>query len=130
MLYTIPDFGDGFKAGLHHTGPEVDPYEEREPPSERERALVAEAVRQRAPAGAGAPRASVPCFYTSTPDQHFAIGPLPSAPNVILAAACSGHGFKFATAIGEAVAGMAMGERSALMASRFEVERRALGALG
>lgn len=122
MLYTLPDFGDGFKAGLHHSGRTAQGLA-WEPVSGDDSAVVAMEVARSAPGGAGALRASVPCFYTSTPDKHFAIGPLPWMPEVILAAACSGHGFKFAPAIGEAVCRMAQNLPTALPMDVFDVGR-------
>lgn len=47
---------------------------------------------------------SVVCMYTMTPDRHFAIGVHPRHPQVIMASPCSGHGFKFASVIGEILA--------------------------
>jgi sarcosine oxidase len=47
---------------------------------------------------------AVACLYTMTPDKRFVLGALPGAPEVLIVAACSGHGFKFAPAVGEAVA--------------------------
>ncbi len=44
------------------------------------------------------------CLYTMTRDKRFIIGAAPGEPRVIVAAACSGHGFKFGPAVGEAVA--------------------------
>lgn len=44
------------------------------------------------------------CLYTATPDAGFILGRLPEAPAVTLVSACSGHGFKHAAAVGEAVA--------------------------
>ena len=44
------------------------------------------------------------CLYTNTPDEHFVLDRHPAWPRVIVASPCSGHGFKFATAIGEALA--------------------------
>ena len=123
MFYSIPDFGDGFKAGLHHTGRTGDAHLAPEIVSAEDAATVATAMKQVAPGGAGALRASIPCFYTTTADQHFAIGPLPWARNIILAAACSGHGFKFAPAIGEAVAQMARGQQTAIPMDVFDVAR-------
>ncbi|MDQ6612570.1 MAG: FAD-dependent oxidoreductase, partial [Gemmatimonadota bacterium] len=123
MFYSIPDFGDGFKAGLHHSGLTGDAHLALQPVESRDAETVAAAVAICAPAAAGPLRSSISCFYTSTPDQHFAIGALPWATNIILAAACSGHGFKFAPAIGEAVAQMVRGERTALPMDVFNVER-------
>ena len=39
-----------------------------------------------------------------TPDKRFVVGALPGTPEVVLVSACSGHGFKFGPAIGEAIA--------------------------
>ena len=47
------------------------------------------------------------CMYTNTPDGHFVIGAHPRHAQVMLVSACSGHGFKFAPAIGEIVADLA-----------------------
>lgn len=47
------------------------------------------------------------CLYTNTPDEHFAVGLHPTAPNVVVASPCSGHGFKFAPVIGEVLADLA-----------------------
>jgi len=52
-------------------------------------------------------RRTVGCMYTMTPDGHFVVGPHPAAPPVLLACGFSGHGFKFAPAIGEAMASLA-----------------------
>jgi glycine/D-amino acid oxidase-like deaminating enzyme len=40
-------------------------------------------------------------MYTNTPDEHFWIGRHPAHRRVLIASACSGHGFKFAPVIGE-----------------------------
>jgi monomeric sarcosine oxidase len=44
---------------------------------------------------------SAVCLYTRTPDGHFIIDRHPDHANVVFAAGFSGHGFKFATAVGE-----------------------------
>ena len=48
------------------------------------------------------------CLFTNTPDEHFVIDALPGYPQVIVASPCSGHGFKFASVVGEILAEMAM----------------------
>ena len=50
---------------------------------------------------------SVSCKYTLTPDHHFVIGLHPDYPNVVVASPCSGHGYKFASVIGEILADLA-----------------------
>lgn len=47
---------------------------------------------------------TVTCMYTLTPDHHFVIGPHPNHPQVVLASPCSGHGYKFASVVGEILA--------------------------
>lgn len=122
-FYSLPDFGGGFKAGLHHSGRAGDAHTDWEPVHESDTAIVAKELAIYAPGADGPLVESMPCYYTSTSDQHFAIGPLQWAPSVILAAACSGHGFKFAPAIGEAVAQMVRGENTALPMDVFDVGR-------
>lgn len=51
---------------------------------------------------------TVSCKYTLTPDHHFVIGPHPDWPDVTIASPCSGHGYKFATVIGEILADLAI----------------------
>lgn len=55
------------------------------------------------------PAEAAACLYTMTEDRRFILGSLPGAPEVIVGSACSGHGFKFAPAIGEALADLASG---------------------
>lgn len=70
---------------------------------------IREVLRSRIPAiGGGVLVESVACNYTLTPDQHFVIGTHPAAPNVTIASPCSGHGYKFASVIGEILADLAL----------------------
>lgn len=47
------------------------------------------------------------CMYTMTPDQHFLLGSHPARPGLHFASGLSGHGFKFASALGMALADLA-----------------------
>jgi len=51
---------------------------------------------------------SVVCLYTMTPDTDFVVDRHPASSRVVLGAGFSGHGFKFATAIGEHLAALAL----------------------
>ncbi len=91
-------------------------------PGEDER--VRRFVRRYLPGGEGPLRESVVCMYTKTPDEHFVIDKLPRLPGVAYASACSGHGFKFASVVGEILADLALAGQTAhpigfLSASRF-----------
>lgn len=48
------------------------------------------------------------CMYTKTPDSHFCIDRHPEWGNVVIGAGFSGHGFKFTTVLGEALADLAL----------------------
>lgn len=48
------------------------------------------------------------CFYTVTPDEHFVLGSHPRHPQVALCTGLSGHGYKFASVLGEILAELAL----------------------
>jgi sarcosine oxidase len=52
------------------------------------------------------------CMYTTTPDEHFVIGLHPAHPQVAFAAGFSGHGYKFASVVGEILAELAIDGRT------------------
>ncbi|WP_439630366.1 N-methyl-L-tryptophan oxidase [Gemmata sp.] len=57
--------------------------------------------------GLGALTKGQVCMYTVTPDHHFVIDTHPAHPQVSVACGFSGHGFKFASAVGEVLADLA-----------------------
>ena len=65
-------------------------------------------VRSYLPEGDGPLREAKICMYTKTPDGHFIVDRHPEWPGVVLASACSGHGFKFASVMGEILADLAL----------------------
>ncbi|MFB3137969.1 MAG: FAD-dependent oxidoreductase, partial [Phycisphaerales bacterium] len=65
------------------------------------------------------------CMYTNTPDSHFIIDRHPAHDRVTIACGFSGHGFKFASVIGEALADLALTGRTDL-----PIEFLGLGRLG
>jgi sarcosine oxidase len=95
----------GFKIGLyHHLEEHVDPDAfDREADLRDERPLR-EATARYFPAANGSTLALRTCMFTNTPDEHFILNALPEYPQVIVASPCSGHGFKFASVIGEILA--------------------------
>jgi sarcosine oxidase len=120
---TFPDLGDGVKIAVHHGGAEADPATlDRVPRLEDERA-VRERLARYVPSANGALREAAVCIYTNTPDGHFIIDHLDPSHRVVVASACSGHGFKFASAVGEAVACLASGTPLPLDLSLFSASR-------
>ena len=63
------------------------------------------------------------CIYTMTPDESFVFDQSRRHLNVFHANACSGHGFKFAPAIGQILAEQAMGLRSSVNLDAFAFDR-------
>jgi glycine/D-amino acid oxidase-like deaminating enzyme len=70
-----------------------------------------------------APSDTAVCFYTNTPDEHFVLDRHPRQPNAYIVSACSGHGFKFAPAIGEMVADEVMGRTAFADPAPFRLSR-------
>ena len=109
LLYGIPAFrGSALKVGLDH-GPAEDPNRPGPPPAADEIALLVSLARRFLPGIDGTAVDALACRYTMAPRNRFAIGELPGVPQVLVAAACSGHGFKFGPAIGAALADLATG---------------------
>ncbi len=56
-------------------------------------------------------------------DEDFIIDTVPGAPQAVFASCCSGHGFKFASAIGEILADLSTEGRSAFDLAPFSLAR-------
>ncbi|WP_123039293.1 N-methyl-L-tryptophan oxidase [Cohnella candidum] len=63
------------------------------------------------------------CTYTMTPDEHFILDRHPEYAHVAIGAGFSGHGFKFASAVGEVLARMALKEEPGFDLSLFRISR-------
>jgi sarcosine oxidase len=101
-FYALAAPGVGLKAGLHKAGPVSDPELE----GEVDAGIVAgtaEWIARRFPAADPQPLRVETCLYTNTDDESFV---LERHGRVIVASACSGHGFKFAPALGKSIAGL------------------------
>jgi sarcosine oxidase len=101
--YGFPDLGNGVKVGVFHDGDVVrDPHAEPRAVEAHEIERVRDALTRILPdVASGRLRDARTCPFTNTPDTHFIIDFHPSYPNVLVSSPCSGHGFKFASAIGE-----------------------------
>ncbi len=104
FFYGFPDLGRGIKVALHHAGTAADPEAVDRVVRDAEVEDMRGLLRRFLPDADGRHRTSTVCLYTNTPDGHFLIGRHPEHAQVWLVSACSGHGFKFASVIGEAVA--------------------------
>ncbi|HEX7085015.1 MAG TPA: N-methyl-L-tryptophan oxidase [Vicinamibacterales bacterium] len=123
VLYGLPDQGDGLKLAEHHHGTpaRADAVDRHVSPEERARfhRLAARWVR-----GLGdGPADSAVCLYTNTPDGDFVLDWADASRSVYIASACSGHGFKFAPAIGQVVAAELAGSASPVDLTPFRLGR-------
>jgi sarcosine oxidase len=116
LLYGLPDTGHGVKIAKHHQGERTTAHTVRRRVDDDERVEMHALVLQWLPRVAGPLTESTVCMYTNTPDRDFILDYHPTNRRAIVASPCSGHGFKFASAIGEILADLAM-ER----APRFEL---------
>jgi sarcosine oxidase len=114
----------GFKIGrAHHLLQKVDPDAiDREVHPEDED-ILRQAVNRYFPLAAGKLLDRKACMYTNTPDEHFMIGTLPGQPQVSVAAGFSGHGFKFASVIGEIMADLAQNGTTEHDINLFRLDR-------
>lgn len=103
-IYGFPRLEGQVKIARHHEGEPVDPDRVRREVASGEAESLRATFRRYLPAADGPLREQAVCMYTNTPDGHFVLGVHPRHPRVTLVSACSGHGFKFAPAIGEIVA--------------------------
>jgi sarcosine oxidase len=107
-FYGFPEFGvPGFKLGkYHHRGEVVEPGRIDRTVHDEDVRPLHEFARRYFPAGAGQPLRTSVCMFTNTKDEHFILDRHPDAPPVWLVSACSGHGFKFTSVMGEIAADM------------------------
>ena len=68
-------------------------------------------------------RESDVCLFTNTPDHDFIIDFHPFFPQVLVSSPCSGHGFKFASAIGEIQADLLTKGKTEFDLSPFSTDR-------
>ena len=119
FFYGFPDLGSGVKVARHHAGEVADPDHIRREVATRSLrryanwcggfcpTRMAHCVRRRL------------CTCTNAPDEHFWIDRHPEQPRVMIASPCSGHGFKFSSVIGEALAELLISGQSRFDLSLF-----------
>jgi sarcosine oxidase len=123
--YGFPPYGaDRVKVAKHHHADQaVDPDRYDRTVSAADESLIRSALADHIPAASGRLLAAKTCLYTMTPDGDFIIDRMPGATDIIVASPCSGHGFKFAPAIGEILAELATAGTSRHDISRFRIGR-------
>jgi sarcosine oxidase len=122
--YESGDHGAAIKVAKHHHEDQtVDPELYDRTVSAQDEGLIRAAIADHLPEANGRLVAAKTCLYTVTPDGDFIIDRHPDAPSIIVASPCSGHGFKFAPAIGEILADFVDGLPAKQDISRFRADR-------
>jgi sarcosine oxidase len=103
-FYSLADPLYGLKVGSHMRGRQADPDQEQQPDQETVRE-IADWTAARFPLADPEPVHAESCFYTSTGDERFV---LERHGRIVVGSACSGHGFKFAPAVGARLAALAV----------------------
>ena len=107
--FGVPDLGEGVKVGKHgHFFEEIDPELPNPPVDAADRDATATFMARRVPGVVPVGTRFVTCRYTMLPGEDFLIDFLPESRDIIVASPCSGHGFKFASVIGEILADLAL----------------------
>jgi sarcosine oxidase len=107
LFYGIPSIDGpqgGVKVAFHYKGAVCTPHtiDRTVHPEEIDR--MRSSLAARIPALNSACVATATCMYTNTPDKHFVIAGHPKHSQVTIACGFSGHGYKFASVVGEIMA--------------------------
>jgi sarcosine oxidase len=123
--YGFPDFaGTGVKAASHRKGAYLSSaYDLAQDGGAADEAQIRRMLALAMPEANGPLKAMRTCMYTRTPDEDFVLDRSSADPRIVLASPCSGHGFKFASVIGEVLADLALGKTPVNDISRFKLDR-------
>lgn len=87
---------------------------------------VSQFLQQALPEVVPQPTRHSTCMYTLTPDHHFIVDRHPRFGNIVVGAGFSGHGFKFTSVIGEALANLALAGKTDHPIGFLSIDREAL----
>lgn len=125
ICYGFPRLPRGIKASVMHSGEiATDPLQVGRKVDDAEATPLRAALRPVLPDLADAAvRERDVCLFTNTPDHDFIIDFHPLHPRVLISSPCSGHGFKFASAIGELQADLIATGKTRFDLSPFRIDR-------
>jgi sarcosine oxidase len=124
-FYGLPVFGiPGFKLGrLSRNLDEVDPDLPLLEPDSRDEQDLRQFLEKHFPDANGSLLSMQTAFFEHSPDRHFIIGELPDFPRAWVIAGLSGHGFKYASALGELAKDLLVQRKSGYDLSPFRLDR-------
>ena len=122
-FYGFPIFGEaGPKAGQDAGGQEVTADTRTFEPDQAALARVTDFLRRHIPKALGPIIYTKTCLYTLTPDRDFVIDAVPGHPEATIAIG-GGHGFKFASLVGQILSELAIDGRTEHDLSPFRIDR-------
>ena len=124
MLTTDPFGGSaGLKLGHHTPGSSADPDSPDRTPTREEQDDLIHMLDRFMPGTFKGFYSSKVCLYTNTPDENFIIDFMPDHNNVVIATGFSGHGFKFASVVGEILSDLAINGHTELPINFLGINR-------
>jgi sarcosine oxidase len=125
IFYGLPAIdSNGHKVARHYGAPElpdVSAIDRTVTPEDQ--VAVRGFLNRYLPAVNGPQTRAEVCIYTLTPDRHFLLDVHPEFPQVAIAAGFSGHGFKFASVVGEIMADLVEDGETRLPIDMFRLRR-------
>lgn len=115
FIYGFPIFYNSqlLKVAIHKPGAVIsDPYKVDRQLTDQDYYEVSHFLKDVMPEIVPKPVEGSICFYTMTPDEHFIIDTHPKFSRVSFACGFSGHGFKFASAVGSILSELTMTGKS------------------
>ncbi|RDW19745.1 N-methyl-L-tryptophan oxidase [Oceanobacillus chungangensis] len=129
IYYGFPTFGGcGVKVGRHDFVDIIEPETmNREFGSDpNDEGHIREFLDNFMPKASGALKKGVICMYTRTPDGHFIIDKHPQHSHISIAAGFAGHGYKFASVVGEILSQLAVKGETEHDINIFRINRPSL----
>ncbi|MEK5058553.1 N-methyl-L-tryptophan oxidase [Paenibacillus shunpengii] len=126
LYYGFPSKdGSGLKIGRHDWGTDIDPSAPLLPfqSGGEDEEILRQALHKYIPEANGRLIRGAACKYENTPDEDFIIDYHPDHKGVVLACGFSGHGFKFASAVGELISNLVNGDSIRYNLSAFRLDR-------
>ncbi len=126
-FYGFPAGNEGLKIGKHEGGQIINTPEERVPfgAVAEDGTEVISFLKNFMP-GVGVCLEGKSCTYDLTPDEDFIIDTLPNLPGTMIVTGLSGHGFKFASVLGEILSDFVDGKAPSYDLSPFKLSRPSL----
>lgn len=122
--YGFPFFGvDCMKIAQHHGGIVVKPESVDRNFTPADDKNLRDILKNYIPKAAGPMRFGKVCLYTNTPDSDFILDAHPTSNDIYIAAGFSGHGFKFASVVGEVMADFVQHGKTRHSIGRFKISR-------